>query len=103
MTKNIPTSRMSLANVTDEPDRGPQATVLHGPPGIGKTSFVADAPSVIFICAERGLKGVGNKRVPHFPYPSTWSDLTRALAELRDGDHSFRHLAIDSADWVEGL
>jgi hypothetical protein len=98
-----PLSRMSLAHVSDEPDRGPQATVIHGPPGIGKTSFVADAPGVIFLCAERGLKGIGNKRVAHFPYPNGWGEFTSALAELRDGEHAYRHLAIDSADWLESM
>lgn len=93
---------MSLANVTDEPDRGPQATILHGPPGVGKTTFVADAPDVVFICSERGLKALG-RRVAHFPYPASLRDVYDAIDELVQGKHDYRHVVIDSIDWVETL
>ena len=94
---------MSLANVTDEPDRGPQATILHGPPGVGKTTFVADATDVIFICSERGLKAIGPRRIAHFPYPTNLVHVYEAVDELIQSQHGYRHLVIDSIDWVESL
>ncbi len=95
--------RMSLANVTDEPDSGTQATVVHGPPGVGKTTFVSDASDVVFICSEQGLKGAGQRKVAHFPHPTSLRDVHDALDELLVGKHAFRHLAIDSIDWVETM
>jgi hypothetical protein len=94
---------MSLSNITDEPDHGPQATILHGPPGVGKTTFVADAPDVVFICSERGLKAIGSRRIPHFPYPTKLVNVFDAVDDLIHGPHAYRHFVIDSIDWVETL
>jgi len=79
-------------------DRAPMIAV-HGPPGLGKTTFAAHGPSPVFIRTEDGL---GILDVPTFPQAESAQDVMDALASLYD-DHDFRSVVIDSLSALEPL
>lgn len=79
----------------------PPRILIYGPEGIGKTSFAAGAPGAIFIETEDGSDSLDVARFPekarHF------RDVLESLRELRDGEHDFRTVVIDSMDGLESL
>lgn len=76
----------------------PPRIVIHGPHGIGKTTFAADAPKPIFLPTEDGLVGVD---VDAFPLLTDFGQVMDALKAVAEGD--FKTIVIDSADWLEAL
>jgi hypothetical protein len=76
----------------------PPRIALYGPPGIGKTTFAASAPSPIFILTEDGL---GDLEVPHFPVCTTFDEVLECLATLGKEEHGYRTVVIDSLDALE--
>ena len=76
----------------------PPRIVIHGPHGIGKTTFAANAPKPIFLPTEDGLIGVD---VDAFPVAREFTDIKEALASLKDSE--YETIVIDSADWLEAL
>jgi hypothetical protein len=78
----------------------PPRIVVHGPPGIGKTTFAARADEPVFICTEDGM---GTLDVPMFPLVQSYNDLIDALAVLGREDHGFKTVVIDSLDWAEPM
>jgi len=75
--------------------------VLYGVPGIGKTTtFAAQAPNPIFIQTEDGL---GSLDVPHFPLAKSVDDVRQAIAALKNEDHDYQTVVLDSADHLELL
>lgn len=93
--------RMTLAAVTStrQPSR-PLRIALFGVPGVGKTTFAAQAPAPIFLCAE---DGAGFLDAQAFPKPLSWGDVLEAVQELMHGEHSFKTLVIDTLDALEAL
>jgi hypothetical protein len=83
------------ATVTDSPPR----IVIYGSGGIGKSSFAADAPDVIFGDIEGGLDGIESAKVPI----NSWADILQFITDLHEQDHAFKTVAIDSTDWLERL
>lgn len=73
--------------------------VIHSPPGVGKTTFAAQAPSPVFIRAEDGL---GILDVPTFPLAESVQDVIGALEALY-ADHDYQTVAIDSLSALEPL
>jgi hypothetical protein len=78
----------------------PPRIALYGPPGIGKTTFAAGAPSPIFILTEDGL---GDLKVSHFPVCTTFAEVLDCLATLGKEDHDFKTVVIDSLDALESM
>ncbi len=78
----------------------PPRIVIHGEPGVGKTTFGACATAPVFIQTEDGL---GNLNVTAFPLAGSFGDVMEALASLYTEDHQFQTLVIDSLDWLEPL
>lgn len=76
----------------------PPRLVIHGPHGIGKTTFAANAPKPIFLPTEDGLVGVS---VDAFPLLTSFDEVKAALAALAESD--YKTIVIDSADWLEAL
>ena len=72
--------------------------VVHGPHGIGKTTFAANAPKPVFIPTEDGLVGVD---VDSFPLATEYTHVKSALSSIADSD--YKTIVIDSADWLEAL
>ena len=79
-------------------DRAPMIAI-HGPPGLGKTTFAAHAPAPVFIRTEDGL---GILDVPTFPQAESAQDVMDALAALYD-EHEFQSVVIDSLSALEPL
>lgn len=95
-------SRMTLGSIRRAIGPKPDRILLVGTEGVGKTTFAADAPAPIFICAEDGLPPVLGE-VPRFPEPESFSDVLEALRVLVRDDHDFKTLVIDTLDWLEPL
>lgn len=74
--------------------------VIHGEPGVGKTTFAAGAEKVIFIRAE---DGIASMRVPTFPLVKTFSDIMEAMATLCTEEHGFKTLVVDSLSSMESI
>jgi hypothetical protein len=89
-----------LNQVTDKPKIKPPRIVIHGKPGVGKTSFAADAEGVLFMPLEEGLATL---EVPHLAKPETYANVMSALWELRTEQHDYRVLALDTIDKMEPL
>lgn len=74
--------------------------VIHGPEGVGKTTFAAGAPSPIFICTEDGTEHLPVDRIQK---PETLSDVYGAIRELTEAEHKYVTLVIDSLDWCQPI
>lgn len=97
----LPTGgRMSLANVTRGKQERPVRAIVYGVEGVGKSTFAANAPSPIFLCAE---DGTAHLDVARFPTPRSWPEVLEAVGVLTHEEHSFKTLVIDSLDWLEPL
>lgn len=89
-----------LSQVTTGKLVKPFLLILHGPPGVGKSTFAAHAPNPIFLGAEDGTSNLDVSRL------STLDSLTKfreALKALSTEKHSYKTLVIDSLDWLEPL
>lgn len=95
-----PAKRMTLAQVTRGPIKKPMRILVHGPEGVGKSTFGAGAPSPIFLGAEDGTNTLD---VARFPEPKTLAHVREAVRELLEQPHDYKTLVIDSADWIEPL
>lgn len=79
----------------------PILCIIYGVDGVGKSTFGAEAPEVIFYGPE---KGTGNMDVARYPKePKTFDDVTEALDDIIQNPHGFQSLAVDSLDWMETL
>ena len=89
-----------LENVISGPQLRPDIITVHGPDGVGKTTFAAGAPKPIFIVPE---DGAGNLDVTSMPVPKSYSEIKAQIGELTHQAHEYQTLVIDSADWVEDM
>lgn len=78
----------------------PPRVLCYGTPGIGKSTFAAQAPKPIFIQTEDGLDGIDCDR---FPLAESYQHVVTALQELHQEPHDYETLVIDSLDWLERL
>ena len=91
---------INLASIQHQPKVGPPRLVVYGTHGIGKTTFVAGAPSPILLPYEDGL---GTLSLPAFPIIKTWAETIEALTSLASEEHQFRTVGVDSLDWLEPI
>jgi hypothetical protein len=73
--------------------------VIHGGPGIGKSTLASQAPNPIFIDLEGGL---GELPTQAFQ-PTSFDEVLESIGVLFTDDHQYMTLAIDSLDWLEAL
>lgn len=78
----------------------PPIVVIHGPPGIGKTTFSACAESPVFLMTEDGL---GNLGPDHFPVITQWPEVMEAMTVLYSEDHPYKTVVIDSMSALEPM
>lgn len=83
----------------------PDKIVLYGVEGVGKTSWAAQAPAPVFLCAEDGIRNMEATKLlsPTGGDLRLWSDVMGALEELLTEAHDFKTLVIDTADWLEPI
>ena len=92
--------RATLASVTSERRLPPVRVLIYGPGGVGKTTFASEAKDAIIVSAE---DGADYKKVARFPPAEAWQDVLDAIAELRENEHPYKTLVLDSLDWMEQL
>jgi len=78
----------------------PPRLMIYGGEGIGKSTFAAGAPSPVFIQTEDGLGGMD---VARFDLATKYPDVIDNIRGLRDEEHEFQTVVIDSVDWLERL
>jgi len=89
-----------LSSITKGGPQRPPLTVIHGGPGMGKTTFAAHAPSPVIMPIEQGL---GDLTVDAFPQPETLDEVMEGIASLYEEGHGFETLALDSLSALEPL
>ncbi len=96
-------TNMKVSITPKQTRKRPQRTTVHGEPGIGKTTFAADAPDVVFLCTEAGADNVN---VSHLHYdghdPRTYEEVLAALEGVPT-DGSVKNVCIDTVDGLEGI
>lgn len=78
----------------------PPRIVIHGAPGIGKSTLAASAPNPVFIDLEHGTLQLDVARVDGI---DTWEHLIAAVHALATQPHDFKTLVIDTLDRAEWL
>lgn len=91
---------ISLADIQHGVSEKPPRILIFGPEGLGKTSFLSQAPYPICIPTE---DGEGKIDMPRFPLAKTYDDVMDALATLATEKHDYRTVGIDSLDWFEPM
>lgn len=90
---------ISLSSIARNKVKAPRILV-HGLPGVGKTTVATDAENPIVIQTEDGLGAID---VPAFPLAKSFADVMEALTALYSEDHEYQSLVVDSLDWLEPL
>lgn len=70
------------------------STLLYGPTKIGKSTWCSQIPGVLFIATEPGL----NHLAVHKVDVEKWEDFREACADLKNEDHPFKTVVIDTVD-----
>ncbi len=102
--------RNFLAEVSRKVKKRPTAALVYGVPGIGKTSFAAQIPGVVFMIDDKedGINrlkesNILSEELPVLPECKSWGDALGILEQLRTETHDFKALAIDSLGGFERL
>ncbi len=74
--------------------------VLYGVPGVGKSTFAAQAPNPIFLQTENGINHLD---VAKFPLASSLDDILGALDLLINNQTEYKTLVLDTLDWAERI
>lgn len=96
---------MGLDEIKKGKNVKPPRIVLYGVHGLGKSSFPVGGvdgesmPKPIYIPTEDGLGAIDCES---FPLVTTFTEFISRLDDL-EGDHDYKTLVIDSADWLEHL
>ena len=81
----------------------PPRILVHGPEGIGKSTFFSKAPNPIFCQTEDGLDELEVAKFPAVGPAESYAQVMEWITELYIQDHNFKTAIIDSADWLEVL
>ena len=79
----------------------PPIIVLHGAPGIGKTSMGSGFPNPVFIQTEDGCPA--GLTIASFGLCESFASVVEALSWLGKEDHGYQTLVVDSLDQLEPL
>ena len=89
-----------LENIQTGRENKPPRIMVYGQEGVGKSTFGASAPDPVFIQTEDGLGEIDTCK---FPLAQSVGDVIAELTAIRDEEHNFRTVVIDSLDWLERL
>ncbi len=90
---------INLTELKPTKEDHPPRLVIYAAGGIGKSTFAASAPDVLFFDVENGLDGIESTKIDI----NTWQDVLDAITALHEQDHGFKTLAVDTLDWLEGI
>jgi len=89
---------MALSDLVRKNTRiAPPRVLLYGPPGIGKSTFVAMANGLI-LDTEDGAGAI--EGIPRIAGLETWPQFRDALNAVASDDHEYKLLGIDTIDWL---
>lgn len=91
-----------LSGVTSGKSIGPQIHVIAGNNGVGKTTWAASFPNCLVLDLEKGSEHLDTSRIPAEKL-ATLDAFRSVIRELISAKHDYKHIAIDSADSLEGL
>lgn len=94
---SIPLSKFSKTVRNSLPPR----VVIHGPQGVGKSTFAASAYKPVFLAFEDGLSGIETDAWNEGRPIKSWAETKEALAALYESD--FGTVVVDSLDWAEAI
>ena len=100
MTNNNKDLGGFLSGITYGKRPRPIFCLIHGPDGVGKTTFASHAPEPIFIGTEKGSEQLDVARLPQ---PQSFGALLNQISGLAKQEHPFKSVVIDSIDWLEPL
>lgn len=78
----------------------PRRILLYGMPGVGKSTFAAQAPGVIFMPLEEGINDLD---VDSLDQPRTFREFQEQIKALMTEQHDYQWLAIDTLNQLERL
>jgi len=76
---------------------------IHGEPGIGKSSFAANAPGVVFIKTESGCDALGVPALPVNGICESWDDVIDAMDAILANSEGVQWVALDSLNGAHQL
>lgn len=92
---------MSLLKTIEAGRNGrPPKIIVYGEGGVGKSTFASKAPSPIFIQTEDGLSAIDCHK---FPVAKSYQEVLNELIALRDEEHDFKTVVVDSLEFLELL
>lgn len=95
---------MSLTIHTAKRGMKPPRLVLYGPPGVGKSTWAAAAPSPVFLPIEDGLGNLDVAAITDEGKNTLTSlDEVHMALDLLDGQHSYKTLVLDSCTALQEL
>ena len=109
MTKTNSSSTSSrLSKVKRQRLAEPLRYLFYSAEGVGKSTLAAAAPEPIFMDIEDGTARLDVARYPFHDgrsghLPQTYADVLAGIEDLRDTDHGYKTLVIDTVDRLETL
>lgn len=78
----------------------PRRVFVHGKPGVGKSTWAASAPGVLFFPIEDGANELD---VAKLPVPQSVAEIDATLRDIVNERPPYKWLVFDTVDWVERL
>lgn len=96
-----PKNMFTLDQIVGSKKQTPLRCIIYGPAGVGKTTLASRFPSPILLRVE---DGAGELDIPTFPQQVRYlQELDAAITALKNGQHEFKTLIVDSIDWLEPI
>lgn len=89
-----------ISSITKGRETQPPRIMIYGSEGVGKSTFAALAPNPVFVQTEDGLSEIDCSK---FPLAKSFDDVVLQLQAVRDEQHDYGTVVIDSLDWLERL
>lgn len=89
-----------ISSITKGREAQPPRIMIYGSEGVGKSTFAALAPNPLFVQTEDGLSEIDCSK---FPLAKSFDDVVLQLQAVRDEQHDYGTVVIDSLDWLERL